>query len=303
MHGYGPKPHLCSYPNCERSQPDNGFPRRYNLLDHMRRVHDHTGPIPTPDRVNSPIQAGVPALKRQNGHKRKAPRIAKPSKKRQQSVKAQAVSVPTLASQQRRVKGIQPYEADLRHGSEVHVADSAHTLPFGFILIDPPESAPSQTLRHHAGEHASQDSSSDSSEDAESHFQPRKRRESKHNRADVSSEEVLPTKRKPNNRNHGEQKRRNLIEVGFKEQQLVPKLNAGNHNKTQVLTSDESGERLEALEHGRAKELRTQWEERRALLQSRLQTMQAPQDITSHQQASEDIAALQRIANQLNEFN
>ena len=43
MHGHGSKPHLCTYVDCERSQPGNGFPRRYNLFDHMKRVHDYTG--------------------------------------------------------------------------------------------------------------------------------------------------------------------------------------------------------------------------------------------------------------------
>ncbi len=44
MHGHGAKPHLCTYEDCERSIPGNGFPRRWNLYDHMRRVHDYTGP-------------------------------------------------------------------------------------------------------------------------------------------------------------------------------------------------------------------------------------------------------------------
>ncbi|KAF2214721.1 hypothetical protein CERZMDRAFT_23665, partial [Cercospora zeae-maydis SCOH1-5] len=41
MHGHGERPHLCFYPGCERGIPGNGFPRRYNLFDHMKRVHDH----------------------------------------------------------------------------------------------------------------------------------------------------------------------------------------------------------------------------------------------------------------------
>lgn len=41
MHGHGSRPHLCLYDGCERAVPGHGFPRRYNLLDHMRRVHDH----------------------------------------------------------------------------------------------------------------------------------------------------------------------------------------------------------------------------------------------------------------------
>ncbi|CZT16656.1 uncharacterized protein RCC_02491 [Ramularia collo-cygni] len=41
MHGHGERPHLCFYPGCERGMSGNGFPRRYNLYDHMKRVHDH----------------------------------------------------------------------------------------------------------------------------------------------------------------------------------------------------------------------------------------------------------------------
>ena len=43
MHGHGAKPHLCYFKNCERAQEDNGFPRRWNLFDHMKRVHDFAG--------------------------------------------------------------------------------------------------------------------------------------------------------------------------------------------------------------------------------------------------------------------
>ena len=41
MHGHGDKPHICIYTGCDRGIPGNGFPRRYNLFDHMRRVHGH----------------------------------------------------------------------------------------------------------------------------------------------------------------------------------------------------------------------------------------------------------------------
>ncbi|KAJ9641093.1 hypothetical protein H2199_005761 [Coniosporium tulheliwenetii] len=205
-----------------------------------------------------------------------------------------------------------------------------NTLPSGVIPLGPPECTPSQTPRHHADEYASQDPSLDSSEDAELHPQPRKRRKTKQNYIDVSSEEVLPTKPKPNNRKfspsisgeafrenrkHYEQKRRDLSGVGLKQlQQLVPELNAGDCDQVQVLTKAATfignlvnenrkyRERLEALEGDRAKRFQwlwTQWEERWASLLSRLQ-VQTPQDITGHQQASEDKAALQSIAIQLN---
>lgn len=41
MHGHGERPHLCFYTGCERNQPGNGFPRKYNLMDHMKRVHQY----------------------------------------------------------------------------------------------------------------------------------------------------------------------------------------------------------------------------------------------------------------------
>jgi hypothetical protein len=47
MHGHGSKPHLCIFSNCERAQQGNGFPRRYNLLDHMKRVHDYVPKEPS----------------------------------------------------------------------------------------------------------------------------------------------------------------------------------------------------------------------------------------------------------------
>lgn len=70
MHGHGEKPHLCHFVDCERSQPGNGFPRRWNLGDHMKRVHEYTGPAystgsssPTPSSASSFYQ-GVPSKRR-----------------------------------------------------------------------------------------------------------------------------------------------------------------------------------------------------------------------------------------------
>ncbi|KAI4768777.1 hypothetical protein E4T52_16151 [Aureobasidium sp. EXF-3400] len=41
LHGHGNKPFLCQFKDCERSGPDSGFPRAYNFLDHMKRVHGY----------------------------------------------------------------------------------------------------------------------------------------------------------------------------------------------------------------------------------------------------------------------
>lgn len=43
LHGHGDKPYSCNYTGCERSLPGNGFPRQWNLKDHMKRVHNDTG--------------------------------------------------------------------------------------------------------------------------------------------------------------------------------------------------------------------------------------------------------------------
>ena len=39
MHGHGVNPYLCPVPTCERAKPDGGFPRSWNLKDHVKRVH------------------------------------------------------------------------------------------------------------------------------------------------------------------------------------------------------------------------------------------------------------------------
>ncbi|KAH8650376.1 hypothetical protein BGZ60DRAFT_534458 [Tricladium varicosporioides] len=44
MHGHGDKPYLCTHESCERSVPGNGFPRHWNLRDHMKRVHNDLAP-------------------------------------------------------------------------------------------------------------------------------------------------------------------------------------------------------------------------------------------------------------------
>lgn len=60
LHGHGDKPYLCHFQDCERAQPFKGFPRQWNLRDHMKRVHGYTGPEPChkggrlPSPPNSP---------------------------------------------------------------------------------------------------------------------------------------------------------------------------------------------------------------------------------------------------------
>lgn len=48
MHGHGDKPYLCTHEGCDRAVSGNGFPRHWNLMDHMKRVHnDHGKPATT----------------------------------------------------------------------------------------------------------------------------------------------------------------------------------------------------------------------------------------------------------------
>ena len=73
MHGHGDRPHLCLYPGCDRGIPGNGFPRRYNLFDHMKRVHDHKEDIVSAT-VSPVLTAGTQTSKKSIGRKRKASR-------------------------------------------------------------------------------------------------------------------------------------------------------------------------------------------------------------------------------------
>ncbi|KZF23629.1 hypothetical protein L228DRAFT_121156 [Xylona heveae TC161] len=73
MHGHGEKPHLCSYEGCDRSVPGNGFPRRWNLYDHMKRVHDYKGPSSTGSTspAASPVSGHASNVQLQASRKRK----------------------------------------------------------------------------------------------------------------------------------------------------------------------------------------------------------------------------------------
>ena len=85
MHGHGDKPYLCTYDGCDRSVHGNGFPRQWNLRDHMRRVHQDNGPVQAPVPASPPP---VPAS------------TAKPRKKnRKPSLKAEKPSASARAAE------------------------------------------------------------------------------------------------------------------------------------------------------------------------------------------------------------
>ncbi|KAK5664070.1 hypothetical protein OQA88_284 [Cercophora sp. LCS_1] len=83
MHGHGEKPYLCTYEGCERSQPGHGFPRQWNLRDHMRRVHNDNG---TTTQAASPPPSGATTSTR--GRKRKNEVQDKPAQEKSSSRKS-----------------------------------------------------------------------------------------------------------------------------------------------------------------------------------------------------------------------
>lgn len=70
MHGHGDKPYLCTYEGCDRAVPGNGFPRQWNLKDHMRRVHNDNGNSLNPVSGSPPSGHGATAHSAK-GRKRK----------------------------------------------------------------------------------------------------------------------------------------------------------------------------------------------------------------------------------------
>ncbi len=78
MHGHGEKPFLCTFEGCERGVPGNGFPRHWNLCDHMKRVHNSS---PSP---SGPAKPSRGSKKRKNstgesGSSKKSPTTASAS--------------------------------------------------------------------------------------------------------------------------------------------------------------------------------------------------------------------------------
>jgi hypothetical protein len=71
MHGHGDKPYLCAYDGCERAAAGNGFPRQWNLRDHMRRVHHDDGASLQSMAAPSPPASGTNVSKnRKKGTKK-----------------------------------------------------------------------------------------------------------------------------------------------------------------------------------------------------------------------------------------
>jgi hypothetical protein len=56
MHNHGMHPYLCDFPDCERAKPGNGFPRRWNRRDHMKRVHGYDSDADSRTSRHGPVR-------------------------------------------------------------------------------------------------------------------------------------------------------------------------------------------------------------------------------------------------------
>lgn len=87
MHGHGTKPYPCTYTGCDRAQPGNGFPRKWNLHDHMHRVHN-AAPPPEDDggKDSGKARKRKTDLHAKNTSGRKSPKSRKSSPKAEPQV-------------------------------------------------------------------------------------------------------------------------------------------------------------------------------------------------------------------------
>lgn len=95
MHGHGDKPYLCTYEGCDRAVTGNGFPRNWNLRDHMRRVHNDNGS--SLSTRSGPPSPGGNGHKDSKSRKRKSDPIAKSSSGRKSPKSSPVVDVETPA--------------------------------------------------------------------------------------------------------------------------------------------------------------------------------------------------------------
>jgi hypothetical protein len=91
MHGHGNKPHLCHFQDCERAAEDNGFPRRWNLFDHMKRVHDYD----PSNKSNSPSPSSSSPPPQDAPRKKRTPSPTEEGAKKRTKFSSSQISQPT----------------------------------------------------------------------------------------------------------------------------------------------------------------------------------------------------------------
>lgn len=100
MHGHGDKPYLCTYEGCDRAVPGNGFPRNWNLKDHMRRVHNDNGSSVGAPSTSPVSQVVSQSHKDSKSRKRKSKDLSEiVSSSRRQSSRSAEVAAARAAEQ------------------------------------------------------------------------------------------------------------------------------------------------------------------------------------------------------------
>lgn len=114
MHGHGDKPYLCTYEGCDRASPGNGFPRQWNLRDHMRRVHNDNGSSLNLSAVATATSGASPppasSASSAKGRKRKSKDVTESgsSSRKAAARTAQAAEAAAAAAQQQQQAAEQP---------------------------------------------------------------------------------------------------------------------------------------------------------------------------------------------------
>lgn len=89
LHNHGHNPFLCKFVNCERAKPTNGFPRKWNLRDHMKRMHNYVEDDEKDDRRRRQAPGSVPMRRSGSAGRPRGPqpytRDARPSVARRQT--------------------------------------------------------------------------------------------------------------------------------------------------------------------------------------------------------------------------
>ncbi|ETN43226.1 uncharacterized protein HMPREF1541_02385 [Cyphellophora europaea CBS 101466] len=73
MHNHGHNPYLCNFADCDRAKPGNGFPRRWNQRDHMKRVHGFDDNQSAADRRRRNGPSSVPMRRSGSGGRPRGP--------------------------------------------------------------------------------------------------------------------------------------------------------------------------------------------------------------------------------------
>ncbi|KAL7626170.1 hypothetical protein AAE478_002940 [Parahypoxylon ruwenzoriense] len=124
MHGHGDKPYLCTYDGCDRAVPGNGFPRQWNLKDHMRRVHNDNGNSLNAASGSPPSGHGSSANSAKGRKRKSKDSIDSTSSRKHASRYAQAEAAMRAAEQPMVEEWYQHHKALQTHLQEYNVPDA-----------------------------------------------------------------------------------------------------------------------------------------------------------------------------------